>query len=104
MRRLKPGPIGAPSFTVATASDPVTLELSPRYARIPDVEFTWYDDAEDQRSSAERWDWFAAYMAERQARNLDVTHCMTKCLRRYYGKNAARFAAKGSSWRGDVWE
>jgi hypothetical protein len=40
----KPGPIGAPPFTVATAYDPVTLELSPRYARIPGGGFTWYDD------------------------------------------------------------
>jgi len=101
----KPGPIGAPPFTFATAYDPVTLELSARYARVPGDGFTWYDDADDTRSSAARRDWFAAYVAERRARNLVVTRGMTMRLKRYE-KNASRYAAKrirkGGGPSGDV--
>jgi hypothetical protein len=81
-RGLKPGPIGAPPFTFATAYDPETLELAPRYDRVPGGGFTWYDDPGDQRTSAVKRDWFATYIAERRARKLGVSRAMTLRLQR----------------------
>lgn len=97
-RGLKPGPIGAPPYTFATAYDPETLDLAPRYDRVPGGGFTWYDDPGDQRTSAVKRDWFAAYIAERRARKLGVTRVMTMRLQRYV-KNSKRPLYKERGFR-----
>ena len=79
----KPPPIGPPPYTYDTAYDPITLDFAARYDRVPGGGYTWYDDASDKRSSAERRDWFAAYVAARKGRGLEVTRNMRWRLHRY---------------------